>query len=345
MASRRVYCRWCGKQTIVPLQAQTLRCPACNGLTPLQINRTFQPNGNINHNQADFRRPSQPTVAGGVYQSQPPVCVPAAQGPKRALLCGITYKGDDTTCPGSINNVMLMKKLLVEQFRFPTSSILVLTEGGDPSRIPTKMNIRAALRWLVQGCQPGDSLVFHYSGRGSQVKDRDGDEIDGYDEFLLPVDYETEGGILDDELNATIVRPLPRGAVLHSIIDSCYSGTLLDLPNVCRIKRQGYFRWEDHRVPSAYRGTSGGFAVSISACGDHENPEDAMAFTGDALGALTYSFVQTLEQKPGLTYGHLHLAICEKMHVAIGSNAPPSLQVPQLSSSHKFDIHSVPFTL
>lgn len=103
--------------------------------------------------------------------------------------------------------------------------------------MPTKQNIRSALRWLVQDCQPGDSLVFHYSGHGAQVRDRDGDEIDGLDESLLPVDYETEGRILDDEINATIVRPLPHGVILHAIVDTCFSGTLLDLPNVCRINR------------------------------------------------------------------------------------------------------------
>ena len=79
--------------------------------------------------------------------------------------------------------------------------------------------------------------MFFYLGHGSQVRDHDGDELDGYDESLLPVDYETEGRILDDELNVIIVRPLPRGATLHAIIDSCFSGTFLDLTNVCRINR------------------------------------------------------------------------------------------------------------
>lgn len=110
-------------------------------------------------------------------------------------------------------------------------------EEQDYRRIPTKRNIRDALRWLVEGSQSGDSLVFHYSGHGSRVLDRDGDELDGYDEALVPLDYETEGRMLDDEINATIVRPLPRGAMLHAVIDTCFSGTFLDLPNVCRLNR------------------------------------------------------------------------------------------------------------
>lgn len=98
-----------------------------------------------------------------------------------------------------------------------------------------------ALRWLVQGCQPGDSLVFYFSGHGSRQQDSDGDEIDGFDETLCPIDYETEGNILDDEINATIVRPLPQDATLHAIIDACYSGTVLDLPFVCRMNRYVLF--------------------------------------------------------------------------------------------------------
>jgi hypothetical protein len=38
-------------------------------------------------------------------------------------------------------------------------------EDRDPLRIPTRYNIMSALFWLIQGQQPGDSLVFHYSGK------------------------------------------------------------------------------------------------------------------------------------------------------------------------------------
>lgn len=89
----------------------------------------------------------------------------------------------------------------------------------------------------MQGVQAGDSLVFHFSGHGLQKRNYTLDEIDGYDETLCPLDYETKGMIVDDELNATLVRPLPRGAKLHAIIDACHSGTMLDLPFFCRMDR------------------------------------------------------------------------------------------------------------
>ncbi|PHT35835.1 Metacaspase-1 [Capsicum baccatum] len=191
---------------------------------------------------------------------------PVEHGRKRAVLCGITYRGHPRSLKGSINDVLSMRYFLVEKLGFPNTSILVLTEDErDPYKYPTMANIRLPLRWHVHGCQPGDSLVFHYSGHGTRVRNQDGEEIDGHDESLCPVDYETEGRILDDEISNTIVRPLPRGATLHGIIDTCFSGTFLDLPFLCRIIRAGYFMWEDHRI-SSYKGTRGGIAISISAC-------------------------------------------------------------------------------
>lgn len=79
--------------------------------------------------------------------------------------------------------------------------------------------------------------MFHFSGHGDRQTDYDNDEVDGFDEALCPLDHDTEGKIIDDEINATIVRPLPRGAMLHAIIDACHSGTVLDLPFVCRMNK------------------------------------------------------------------------------------------------------------
>jgi len=112
-------------------------------------------------------------------------------------------------------------------------------EDGDPYRVPTRANLTRALWWLVDSATAGDSLVFHFSGHGVQKLDSNGDEADGYDEALCPVDFEDPRGgvILDDEINATIVRPLGRGVKLHAIVDTCHRGTILDLPYLCRLSR------------------------------------------------------------------------------------------------------------
>lgn len=93
------------------------------------------------------------------------------------------------------------------------------------------------MRWLVKDCKPGDSLVFHFSGHGSQQLNTGGDERDGFDETLCPTDYEVSGMIVDNQINAIMVHPLIAGVKLHAIIDSCHSGTALDLPYLCRMGR------------------------------------------------------------------------------------------------------------
>lgn len=107
----------------------------------------------------------------------------------------------------------------------------------NPLMKPTRYNMHMAMVWLVQGCQAGDSLVFHFSGHGSQQRDYSGEELDGMNETLCPVDFETAGMITDDEINNTIVRPIPHGVRLHAIIDACHSGTVLDLPWLCKFNR------------------------------------------------------------------------------------------------------------
>lgn len=110
-------------------------------------------------------------------------------------------------------------------------------EERNQLRIPTRYNILMAMRWLLENTKSGDSLVFHFSGHGTQEISMDGNEIDGLDEAICPVDYEEQGKILDDEINTAIVRPLPRGAKLHAIVDACHSGTVLDLSFVCKMNR------------------------------------------------------------------------------------------------------------
>ncbi|XP_023745827.1 metacaspase-1 isoform X2 [Lactuca sativa] len=272
---------------------------------------------------------------------------PLVQKRKKAVLCGVTYKGHSKKLEASVHNVRSMQQLLVNKLGFLNDSILVLTEEeSDRSRIPKKRNIQEALRWLVEGCKSGDSLIFYYSGHACKVPDEDGDEIDGYDEALCPLDYRVAGVILDDEINATIVAPLPHGVTLHSVIDTCFSGTVLDLPFLCQINQDGLYMWEEHQLIN--KGTQGGKALCISACADNQNSADTSAFTGNAIGALTFSFIQVIETESKLTYGRLLSSIRKKVHYAqqmVGRFVPfasSMSQEPQLSCSTRFEIYSEP---
>jgi len=75
------------------------------------------------------------------------------------------------------------------------------------------------MQWLVKDARPNDALFFHYSGHGGTTKDLDGDEDDGNDETIYPVDFKQAGMIVDDEMNAIMVQSLPQGCRLTAIMD------------------------------------------------------------------------------------------------------------------------------
>lgn len=89
----------------------------------------------------------------------------------------------------------------------------------------TKAAIVEGLKKLVAAGGPADTLVFHYSGHGSQVADAEGDEPDGKDEIICPHDFDWNEGFIKDDDFARIFKELKKGTVLEVILDSCHSGT------------------------------------------------------------------------------------------------------------------------
>jgi hypothetical protein len=154
-------------------------------------------------------------------------------GRRKGLLIGINYFGQRGQLRGCINDVRNMTAYLVEHFGYKREDMVILTDDQqNPMSQPTKQNILRAMHWLVKDARPNDSLFFHYSGHGGQTKDLDGDEPDGYDEVIYPVDFRHTGHITDDEMHRIMVRPLQAGVRLTAIFDSCHSGTALDLPYI-----------------------------------------------------------------------------------------------------------------
>ncbi|KAJ3120824.1 Ca(2+)-dependent cysteine protease [Nowakowskiella sp. JEL0407] len=167
---------------------------------------------------------SDPSKMAG-FQHAPP----AITGKRRGLFIGINYFGTKAELGGCINDVHRVLKWV--QSVAPFQDVLILTDDSqDPTKKPTRQNILNGLQWLGQGAQPGDSLFLHYSGHGATVSDTDGEEVDGLDSTIVPVDYESAGQITDDELHRVICQPLPAGCRLTTIMDCCHSGSILDLP-------------------------------------------------------------------------------------------------------------------
>ena len=152
---------------------------------------------------------------------------------KRALLVGIDYHGTSGELQGCCNDVWKMNSFLISHgWSGADGSMLCLTDDGrsEKNRMPTKANMIAAMQWLTAGAVPGDLLFFHFSGHGGQQVDSHGDEEDGYDETICPLDFTSSGQISDDVLFDILVRPLPAGVRLTVVLDCCHSGHGMDVP-------------------------------------------------------------------------------------------------------------------
>lgn len=140
---------------------------------------------------------------------------------KRAVLVGINAY-PTSPLKGCVNDVSAMFDLLTQApFSFPPDNVRVLVDARA-----TTAAIKERLEWLVAGLVPGDTAVFHYSGHGSQVRDRDGDELaDHMDEILCPVDLDWVTKVVTDDDLAGYLKRVPAGANCYVILDSCHSGT------------------------------------------------------------------------------------------------------------------------
>ncbi|KAK7019103.1 Metacaspase type II [Favolaschia claudopus] len=152
----------------------------------------------------------------------------------RALLIGIsrsfeTANGNYPALDGSHNDVMKMRDMLIDCYSYLPQEITILIDDGVAGHEqPTRANILKAIEDLIKDAKQGDHLCFHFCGHSMQVENRTNTEADGWDECMIPWDG-PDHYIIDNELNAALVQPLPAGCQLVAVLDTCHSGTMLDL--------------------------------------------------------------------------------------------------------------------
>ncbi|KAF2870975.1 caspase domain-containing protein [Massariosphaeria phaeospora] len=293
----------------------------------------------------------------------------ACNGRRKALLIGINYFGQAGQLRGCINDVKNMSTYLNEFFGYKREDMVCLTDDQqNPMSQPTKANILRAMHWLVKDARPNDSLFFHYSGHGGQTKDLDGDEDDGYDEVVYPVDFRTAGHIVDDEMHRIMVGSLQPGVRLTAIFDSCHSGSALDLPylystqgvlkepNLAKEAGQGLLgivsSYARKDIGGMLAGASGLFkkvtqgddvykknirtktspadVIMWSGSKDTQTSADA-SIQGQATGAMSFAFISALKKNPNQSYVQLLNSIRDELQGKYS-------QKPQLSCSHPLNV-------
>jgi hypothetical protein len=263
---------------------------------------------------------------------------------KKALLIGINqYQIPGADLRGCVNDVKNLKAALMKYYGFAEKDIKIVTDLDA-----TKKRMQTDIGKLLSGAKRGDVLLLHYSGHGSNVPDKNGDEADHRDEILCPTDLDWKDPLLDDWLRAAF-DTLPAGVNLTVIMDCCHSGTItraIQPPDAPITERYLPSPWDlvavesGRRLSGVVRGQRAALKKSakrnkdvvlvdipevlISGCRSTQTSADAY-IKGSFNGALTYYLVAALNEKKGqLTYRELHARTLELLKKGKYS------QVPQL---------------
>ncbi|CAK9088341.1 Metacaspase-1 [Durusdinium trenchii] len=284
---------------------------------------------------------------------------PAREKPNcKGLFIGCSYPKTSMALGHCAEDAYKIKEYLCEKWGFINDSehVRVLMDLGDTSEstMPTKSNIRDSISWLVHEAVPGDSLLFFFSGHGTQVPNFQDDEKDGKDEAIVPVDVDESGPLIDDELHELLVKPggfgaregkpLAAGVRLTCLLDCCHAGTGLDLA----------YRWSPYMEKGTkeewegkWQVDKGGFyadadVICISGCDDNQVSvgNDALAMgpaspmqAGFPVGMFLASFCVALEvheTQCKMNWMEMMDIVMQDFHFK---------QEPQLSSSQRFDLH------
>lgn len=204
---------------------------------------------------------------------------------KRALLFAINRYGGGNDLNGCINDQQAIKDKL--NTYFPGFDIRTYSDSEV-----TKKRFANEIDSAIAVLRPDDTLLISYSGHGTQLRDDNKDESDGYDEAL----YLYDGPFRDDVFNV-LLNKIPAGANVIILLDSCFSGTATRAIELTGVK--GRFLKSRNYKPGLK--SKNRFAASydnskwltISGCGEHQTSADAYinerhngAFTFYALKAL-----------------------------------------------------------
>lgn len=249
--------------------------------------------------------------------SKPPLNLPKPNI-KKALLIGTNYKGTPNELYGCVNDVNSIRERLIKS-KFTEINII-----SDLTNIkPTRNAIIEGIKSLLINAKDGEFLFISYSGHGSNRIDKNKDEKDGRDELIIPCDFIP---ISDDELKNIINAYLKKNVTLFALFDSCFSGTMLDL-KYQYLDSLNY----DNSTENNMNSETVGNVIMISGCTDNQYSADAY-IKNKPQGAMTWSFLETLNENKTLTWKELVKTMRDKLLISHFD------QLPQISCGKKTNI-------
>jgi len=225
----------------------------------------------------------------------------------KALLVGINaYPNPSNHLRGCINDIVDMEYFIAAKNKvYPKENIRTLTDSKA-----TKKGILKQLDWLLLGADPGDQILFHYSGHGAQIPSKGhAYEKDGLDEIICPYDFddaETSKTAISDKEFAKLFAKIPKGVHFVWISDSCHSEDLsrkqaiADIANNdtlydTRFRRFNHKHQEKAIAPAASLGVAPIplHGALLSGCASHQLSADAY-INNRFNGAFTHYLIKNL---------------------------------------------------
>jgi len=127
---------------------------------------------------------------------------------------------------GCESDARMVRDLLLSRIGVPAANVRTIL-----GREATAQAILDGLRNMLKNSKPGDSVLFYYSGHGSQITDDNGDEKDDrLDEVLCPYDFKflpgrrAQNAVVDDQLDE-ILTTTAKDREFVAVFDCCHSGT------------------------------------------------------------------------------------------------------------------------
>ena len=233
---------------------------------------------------------------------------------KRAFLVGISHydislTGYQWNNINGVEDINLLSPILKKQ---GFNLITVLDEQA------TYDHITRQLTTIIKTTKKGDIVYLHFSAHGQPVEDINGDEEDGWDEAIVPIDahkiykkgsYEGKKHLLDDQLNGYVKRlreKIGNTGFLYVIIDACHAGTSSRANDeTVRGTKVGFTYNNKVFKPSTQKKSHYKIEASpklshvlfVEACRpDQVNTE--IKVDGKRYGPLSYNIAQALSAKP-----------------------------------------------
>ncbi len=233
---------------------------------------------------------------------------------KRAFMVGISHydsalTGHQWNNINGVEDINLLVPILKKQGFYLTTLL------DDQA---TYQNIISQLTTFTNKTKKGDIVYLHFSMHGQPVEDIDGDENDGWDEAIVPIDaykyykkgvYEGKKHLLDDQLNTYIKKlrtKIGSTGFLYVIIDACHAGTSSRANDeTVRGTKVGFTYNNKVFKPSSpkkshYRTETSpkmSHVMYLEACRP-EQVNTEIKVDEKRFGPLSYNIAQTLQTKP-----------------------------------------------